>query len=692
MSQKMGKFSSVILVIISLAAMVATVNIVLADPAATLTILPPTIIDPLIDPGSVVTINASVIDVIDLYTWQVKIYFSPTLLTCTGAWYPSDHVFAGKVWLPVTPIIDNEAGFVVHGASLMGIDSFSGNGTLCQIGFEVLGRGSCDLGFSEPYGSDTFLLDSYLSEIPATVVDGYFDNRLGVPEPPVALFDYSPKPPLVDQWVTFNASESYDPDGTITSYDWIFGDSGTASGETATHKYLSAGTYEVNLTVTDDDSLTDIETKEITVYEVQPAKLYIDPPEIIDPALLPPTIVTINVTVDDVIDMYDYEFRLSYNTEMLTCIGAIINRVQGQIHFTPTILISDGEGFIWVNVTYHPPSTPINTNTPLALVTVYFQVDTIGSSILHLSDTELSDSSRESIPHETGDGFIMTLIRDVAITHVAPSVNWAYQGWPVDITVTAKNFGNISESFSVKLYYDSNLIATLPVTDLAPNDDITLYVTWDTTGVPEDNYTITGEATTVPFEYNTANNIFVDGSVRIFTVIRDVAITSVVPSRSWVFPGIPLNITVTAKNVGETTESFDVEAYYNGNLIGTSAVVDLAPDSEISVIFEWNTSNLASCTNYTITGKATIIPYEFNTSDNVLVDGTVESRLLGDLSGDGKVDMKDIAIAAKAFGSYPGHPRWNPDADVTGLEYLVPDNRVDMRDIAVISQNFGRTC
>ncbi|NIO37655.1 hypothetical protein GTO27_08120 [Candidatus Bathyarchaeota archaeon] len=180
--------------------------------------------------------------------------------------------------------------------------------------------------------------------------------------------------------------------------------------------------------------------------------------------------------------------------------------------------------------------------------------------------------------------------------------------------------------------------------------------------------------------------------MRIFTVIRDVAITSVVPSRSWVFPGIPLNITVTAKNVGETTESFDVEAYYNGNLIGTSAVVDLAPDSEISVIFEWNTSNLASCTNYTITGKATIIPYEFNTSDNVLVDGTVESRLLGDLSGDGKVDMKDIAIAAKAFGSYPGHPRWNPDADVTGLEYLVPDNRVDMRDIAVISQNFGRTC
>lgn len=35
-----------------------------------------------------------------------------------------------------------------------------------------------------------------------------------------------------------------------------------------------------------------------------------------------------------------------------------------------------------------------------------------------------------------------------------------------------------------------------------------------------------------------------------------------------------------------------------------------------------------------------------------------------DLNGDDKVDIRDIAIAAKAFGSYPGHPRWNPMADV----------------------------
>jgi hypothetical protein len=296
------------------------------------------------------------------------------------------------------------------------------------------------------------------------------------------------------------------------------------------------------------------------------------------------------------------------------------------------------------------------------------------------------------MPHETEDGFIMTLVRDVAITHVAPSTNWAYQGWPVDISITAKNHGNISESFDVKAYYDSTLIGTLPVTNLSPDTETTLHLTWNTTGVPEGNYTITGEATPVPYEYNTTNNILTDGTVRIFTVIRDVAITSVTPSRNWTFPGMPVNITVTAKNLGEITESFDVKASYNTNLIGTQHIIDLPPDTETTAVFTWNTSSLPPCTNYTIIGEATTVPYEYNATDNILTDGTIEIRLLGDLNGDGKVDMKDIAIAAKAFGSYPGHPRWNPDADVTGTEYLMPDSQVDMRDIAVISRNFGNTC
>jgi len=62
-----------------------------------------------------------------------------------------------------------------------------------------------------------------------------------------------------------------------------------------------------------------------------------------------------------------------------------------------------------------------------------------------------------------------------------------------------------------------------------------------------------------------------------------------------------------------------------------------------------------------------------------------------DINMDGKVDIKDIAIMAKAFGSYPGSTNWDPIADITGPTLGVPDNKVDSYDIAFIAKNYGKT-
>jgi hypothetical protein len=45
--------------------------------------------------------------------------------------------------------------------------------------------------------------------------------------------------------------------------------------------------------------------------------------------------------------------------------------------------------------------------------------------------------------------------------------------------------------------------------------------------------------------------------------------------------------------------------------------------------------------------------------------------------------------SARAFGTVSGDILWNPHADITGPEYLVPDNKVDMRDISLIAMHFG---
>ena len=71
---------------------------------------------------------------------------------------------------------------------------------------------------------------------------------------PRAYFAYSPTAPMPGEIISFDASASYDPDGTITSYSWDFGD-GTkslSSNSITGHSYLIDGRYTVELTVRDN--------------------------------------------------------------------------------------------------------------------------------------------------------------------------------------------------------------------------------------------------------------------------------------------------------------------------------------------------------------------------------------------------------------------------------------------------------
>ena len=60
--------------------------------------------------------------------------------------------------------------------------------------------------------------------------------------------------------ITFDASESYDLDGNITSYSWTFGDGATGSGDITTHAYSSNGVYTITVIITDDDGNTKTNT------------------------------------------------------------------------------------------------------------------------------------------------------------------------------------------------------------------------------------------------------------------------------------------------------------------------------------------------------------------------------------------------------------------------------------------------
>ncbi len=87
-----------------------------------------------------------------------------------------------------------------------------------------------------------------VNQAPSAVVNGPYTGETGVA-------------------VSFSSAGSSDQDGTIVSYTWDFGDSGTSTAANPTHTYSAAGTFNVSLTVTDDGGATgnDVTTATITV-------------------------------------------------------------------------------------------------------------------------------------------------------------------------------------------------------------------------------------------------------------------------------------------------------------------------------------------------------------------------------------------------------------------------------------------
>jgi hypothetical protein len=146
--------------------------------------------------------------------------------------------------------------------------------------------------------------------------------------------------------------------------------------------------------------------------------------------------------------------------------------------------------------------------------------------------------------------------------------------------------------------------------------------------------------------------------------------------------GSPQIIHIYLDNYYANPTTYTVSAYHNGlHLIGSQTITLNPLESGYATIIWTNTSMWPKGVypaNVTIA-----IQFPDFTTIFMNLDMTFQITRPGDLNGDEIVNLKDIATAARAFGTRVCEPRWNPDVDVNN------DFGIDLRDVAEIVQNFG---
>jgi len=184
-----------------------------------------------------------------------------------------------------------------------------------------------------------------------------------------------------------------------------------------------------------------------------------------------------------------------------------------------------------------------------------------------------------------------------------------------------------TETFNVTAFYDSTQIGKQLVSSLAAGENKSLTFSWNTIGVAIGPYTIKATADTVLGETYTADNTYIDGTVRVKPQsTHDIVVASVAASPMSVFIGENVTITAVIRNDGTSAESFNVTAFYDSNSIETKLVTDLQPDLNVTLNFSWNTVGV-SAGDYTIKVTADLSTDEYPT-DNTYVDGTVKVQAI----------------------------------------------------------------
>lgn len=337
------------------------------------------------------------------------------------------------------------------------------------------------------------------------------------------------------------------------------------------------------------------------------------------------TIFTAYIKILNVFELYGFEFKLYWNTSLLDLVGINITSpsVWDTNYFVGVNDTREDLGRYWLAVAALNPAPSFNGSTTIAKLTFKITYDPIypNNVTSALNLTDTELGDREANP----------------ISHAAYGGEyWCYATKPrleaKPSTYTAKTLG---EKFSVNI----------TVANVVNLYSFEFQLSYNTTLLDATAVTIGG---------------FLNPPYRITKQIID-------DSAGLIWLSVESQAPAPSTNGSGTLATITFMAAMDSG-IWHKAFIPLECDMHLSgTILETN--------------EGVMVPHD--TTDPSF--HYVYMPIPGDLNSDGTVNIFDLRIVAKAFGSKPGDPYWDPRAD------LNRDDRISLLDLVLVAINYGRT-
>jgi hypothetical protein len=414
-----------------------------------------------------------------------------------------------------------------------------GPGDLASVHFQVKssGRSVIDLENTELYSFDS-------GQIPlATPEDGVFFTTY-----PRASFYYLPsttassisgystplhlsRDPFVNETVVFNATAyflgngffgSYDPDtatqgnptGAITNYVWDFDDGNVTLGDypVITHSFSTANTYNISLTVTDNEGKYSSYASNLTpvigdvglsIIEVSPH--VISPGETVSVKINITNYGTTSGTERVNVTLYQNngisDTLIPYNVSRGLFAWSNVHEIDPVAKTAPLQFLKDAPP-ITLNYTWQTGGLPIGNYTIWADIS---QVSLDGTQFLkdlYLRETDLNLTNNVNVWGEVELRDIPNIaVTEIRLTPALKPPNIIDYGISqVTVQIKVENTGGYDATFNVTLYQDSTFLSEWTDVFLASKTSTVLEYTWITSALPRGYTSLVAQASNITDE------------------------------------------------------------------------------------------------------------------------------------------------------------------------------------------------